>query len=636
MKVLIYFLLSVSFLISQLSAQRYIHNVPEAMVSVVASEYGFIYSISHSGKLYRFDGQDYTVLQTGIKDASALSVKDNHLIIESSIGIWKWDDNEIVQQTSVGKCYSYINVGDKEYILSPTGMQEFKEGRYQLVNDWTEAINPTAKFYQWGDDYYLANKNSIFQFKSNQWKILARDTFVINDLAYYQGEIWAATDSGLRVMKSNGLKQVIIDALDSKTKIDYLTAIEDDLYMQGEGDLLKWNSKDYQVHKIDDKSSPSNIVKDSWGDLWYADEGNIIQHKIGSLDQSTPIISDIEISIDGRVELGKDIEIEEEGRDVKFSYQAVHLRSPQDVKYQSLLSPFDKKYQDATSDRSIVYSNLPSGTYTYRLRSTIDGINYNYSDVINISVKSKEELSSLWWILAGVCLALLFLALLANYRLQQYKERSSLLTSKLRTANELLTSQQKTMQLQMNPHFLFNALNSIQGLVSLNRNDEAKKYLKTFSRMMRSVLDFSTVDKIDLQSEINYLKDYISIEQMTRSNSFEFELNVDESLLEDDIKLPPMILQPFIENAIIHGVSSIKSGKIVIDIFDRETELHCIISDNGIGRKAAAQKQKSSHKSVAISLAKERLEKLSTKSQKGSIQYKDLEQGTQVEIHISL
>jgi len=96
------------------------------------------------------------------------------------------------------------------------------------------------------------------------------------------------------------------------------------------------------------------------------------------------------------------------------------------------------------------------------------------------------------------------------------------------------------MQLQMNPHFLFNALNSIQGLVVLNRNDEAKKYLKKFSRMMRSVLEFSTVDKIDLQNEIDYLNDYLSIEQMTRSNSFSFQISLDDSLLEDDIKVPPI------------------------------------------------------------------------------------------------
>ena len=251
-------------------------------------------------------------------------------------------------------------------------------------------------------------------------------------------------------------------------------------------------------------------------------------------------------------------------------------------------------------------------------------------------MKAKNVVSPLWWILGALCLFLLILALFSNYRLQEYRVKSSLLTTKLRTANDLLKSQQKTMQLQMNPHFLFNALNSIQGLVTLNRNVEAKNYIRTFSRMMRSVLDFSTVDKIDLQAEINYLEDYLSIEQMTRSNSFDYKIIVGDLLIEDDIKIPPMLLQPFIENAIIHGVSSIKEGLIIINIKDKETYLLCTISDNGIGREAASKKKHLSHKSVAISLTNERLRKLSKSNNQDMIQYKDLPQGTQVNITIPL
>ena len=107
-------------------------------------------------------------------------------------------------------------------------------------------------------------------------------------------------------------------------------------------------------------------------------------------------------------------------------------------------------------------------------------------------------------------------------------------------------------------------------------------------------------------------------------------------LIEDDIKIPPMLLQPFIENAIIHGVSSIKEGLIIINIKDKETYLLCTISDNGIGREAASKKKDFSHKSVAISLTNERLRKLSKSNNQDMIQYKDLLQGTQVNITIPL
>lgn len=628
-------LLCISLCVAEmLISQRHIHNVPEAMVSLQSSEDGSLLAISQSGKLYSFNGSDFILLHDGLKGATAIYKNKERFIIPSKIGIWIWSEGEMEQQPMNEECYSYISIDDKEFILTQTGMHLFKEGRYQLVNDWTTQVSPTAKFYQLGKEYYLSNDKTIYTYKSGQWKVIARDSLAINDMVYYRDGIWVASDSGLRVMKDKSLKQVGIDGLDATMKIDQLFALDQDFYFQSEGDLSNWNPKINQVSLIDYKLSPSDVVKDYWGDIWFAEEGNIIQHKIGNVNLSKPIITNIVISVNGIVQTDQEITVKEEGSDVKVKYDANHLRKPKNIKFQSLLSPMDKGYQSATTDRSIVYTDLPAGEYTYRLRSTVDGSNYAYSNPITITVNAKNEVSPLWWILGASCLFLLFLALFSNYRLQEYKEKSSLLTSKLRTANDLLKSRQKTMQLQMNPHFLFNALNSIQGLVSLNRNVEAKKYIRTFSRMMRSVLDFSTVDTIDLQTEINYLEDYLSIEQMTRSNSFDYKIYVDDILIEDDIKIPPMLLQPFIENAIIHGVSSIKEGLIIINIKDKETYVLCTISDNGIGREAASKKKASSHKSIAISLANERLQKLSKSNNQDMIQYKDLPQGTEVNIKI--
>ncbi len=618
-----------------LISQRHIHNVPEAMVSLQSDVDGSITALSHSGKLYRFNGADFILLQDGLKGARAISNRGGNYILTAKGGVWKWSGSKAKQQSLNEECYAYTSIDAKEYVLTQTGMHLFKEGRFQLINDWTTPIVRTAKFHHLNEMDYLSNNNSIYSYKSGKWKVLARDTVRINDLALCQDNIWVATDSGLRVMKNKTLKSILIDGLDSM-KIDHLFALGKDLYIQGEGDLLKWNPKNSQTFKVDFKSSPSKVVQDQWGDIWFAEEGNIIQHKVGAVNISEPIISNINISVNGILQTSKDFVVNEEGSDLKINYEATHLREPKNITFQSLLSPLEKEYQSATSDRSIMYTDLPAGTYTYRLRSTVNGNHFSYSDPITIRVKAKNEVSPLWWVLGASCLFLLFLALLSNYRLQAYKEKSSLLTAKLRTSNDLIKSQQKTMQLKMNPHFLFNALNSIQGLVSLNRNDEAKKYIRTFSRMMRSVLDFSTVEKIGLQTEINYLEDYLSIEQMTRSNSFTYTINVDDALIEDDIKVPPMILQPFIENAIIHGVSSIKEGSITIEIKDEETYLNCIISDNGIGRKEASRKKASTHKSVAITLANERLQKLSKTKISDMIEYKDLLQGTEVIIKIPM
>ncbi|HAV28972.1 MAG TPA: hypothetical protein DCW93_03520 [Saprospirales bacterium] len=630
-------LLCISFCFAEmLISQRHTHNVPEAMISLQSSEDGSLITISQLGNLYRYDGAEFTLLQEGLKGAISILKDKEQYIIPSKVGIWKWSKGELEQQLMNEECYSYISIEDKEFVLAQTGMHLYKEGRYQLINDWTTPITSTAKFYQLGDESYLSNDKTIYKYKSGSWKVLARDTLEINDMAYFLKELWVATDYGLRNVVDRSLKRIVKYGIDSVLNIDELNVLDYSLYVQGEGKLFGWRPPDSQVSLIDYKLSSSSVVKDYWGDIWFAEGGNIIQHKIGNVNLSKPIITNIFVTVNGIVHTEQEITVKAEGSDVKVNYGATHLRQPKNIKFQSLLSPIDKEYQSATTDRSIVYTDLPSGEYTYRLRSTVDGNQYAYSNPITIKVKAKNVVSPLWWILGALCLFLLILALFSNYRLQEYRVKSSLLTTKLRTANDLLKSQQKTMQLQMNPHFLFNALNSIQGLVTLNRNVEAKNYIRTFSRMMRSVLDFSTVDKIDLQAEINYLEDYLSIEQMTRSNSFDYKIIVGDLLIEDDIKIPPMLLQPFIENAIIHGVSSIKEGLIIINIMDKETYLLCTISDNGIGREAASKKKHLSHKSVAISLTNERLRKLSKSNNQDMIQYKDLPQGTQVNITIPL
>ena len=189
----------------------------------------------------------------------------------------------------------------------------------------------------------------------------------------------------------------------------------------------------------------------------------------------------------------------------------------------------------------------------------------------------------------------------------------------------MLTLQQKALQLQMNPHFVFNALNSIQGLIAKNDNQKARRYLQEFSTMMRSVLNQSREETIFLSEEVDYLKSYLNLEQMANNNNFDWEVNVD-SKVEDDIRIPTMIIQPFVENAIIHGVKSLKDrrGNIQLNFQMDGTKILCSVVDNGIGMKAAEFKKSSSHKSIALEVAKERLSTKMSVSRENPIIYKDL------------
>ena len=180
---------------------------------------------------------------------------------------------------------------------------------------------------------------------------------------------------------------------------------------------------------------------------------------------------------------------------------------------------------------------------------------------------------------------------------------------------DLATSQLTALRAQMNPHFIFNALNSIQQYILKGDVDQANRYLSKFSRLQREVLNHCDQNFIPLEKEIEMLRLYLELEQLRFHDTFEYEIKIDEEIDSNEINIPPMILQPFVENAIWHGLMP-KAGdkKVQIEFLTRGDELLCcLIRDNGIGREAAARlRQKTQnvtkHKSKGLNLVYERLD----------------------------
>jgi two-component system LytT family sensor kinase len=187
-----------------------------------------------------------------------------------------------------------------------------------------------------------------------------------------------------------------------------------------------------------------------------------------------------------------------------------------------------------------------------------------------------------------------------------------------RLQRDVATLQLTATRAQMNPHFIFNALNSIQQYILQGDTDEANKYLSRFSRLQREILNHCDKPFISLKKEIDMLRMYLQLEQLRFNGAFDFTISADEDLDEEEIKIPPMILQPFVENAIWHGLMPKTGNREVIVNFtmDEVTAiLHCTISDNGIGRQAAADRKnkgvpQGDYVSKGLSLVYQRLQLL--------------------------
>ena len=182
----------------------------------------------------------------------------------------------------------------------------------------------------------------------------------------------------------------------------------------------------------------------------------------------------------------------------------------------------------------------------------------------------------------------------------------------------------------MNPHFIFNALNSIQNFIVSNNSLDAERYLSKFAKLMRMILDNSMKQNITLDNELLSLTLYIDLEKARFNNRFTYQINIDDNIEEELILVPAMLIQPFVENAILHGLlhKNDDNGLITIDITENPDKhlLTCSITDNGIGRKAAAEYSKTNkgHHSVGMQLTRDRLKDLNKETEGISCNIEDL------------
>jgi two-component system LytT family sensor kinase len=195
-------------------------------------------------------------------------------------------------------------------------------------------------------------------------------------------------------------------------------------------------------------------------------------------------------------------------------------------------------------------------------------------------------------------------------------------TEKKKQEAELLRLQASSLQLkalraQMNPHFIYNALNSIQHYITSNDATQAARYLAKFAKLMRQSLDYSDQESISLEKEIEFLQDYLEINQKLRfEDQMDYQLYVDDELEEDIMGVPTMIVQPYVENAIEHGLRGRKNGLVKLEFYlEDEDNIRCIVEDNGIGRKKAGEQKKQrtyerEHRSKGTAITEKRLEVL--------------------------
>ncbi len=255
---------------------------------------------------------------------------------------------------------------------------------------------------------------------------------------------------------------------------------------------------------------------------------------------------------------------------------------------------------------------------------------------VNIHI-SRHFLNTWWfWTSLGIMLAV-FAFLFYRRRVARINKEARLRSDYEIKLNELENSALRT---QMNPHFIFNSLNTINSFISRNETLQAHRYISKFSKLIRFILDHSRRRQILLSDELEVLNLYIEIERIRFENKFEFKISVAEDIDASAVELPPLIIQPFVENAILHGLLPKEgTGFLAINISRINDLLVCTVQDNGIGREKAKALKKDyliKHKSHGIEITLKRIELFNKEHGKDErVLITDLPEGTMVEIPVA-
>jgi hypothetical protein len=438
--------------------------------------------------------------------------------------------------------------------------------------------------------------------------------------------------------------------------IHYINALNDSIIHYscnaGSGFFNSYNNifSPFQIEDSNPKDkSNTGATIDRFGYAWYASYDGIFKSKKAVQEIKNdknlyvPIIRSITSNTgvvkykDHEFELGK------ESNRLNFDVGIINLPISQNIEYKWKLIGHDKMEQFSNLPGSIHYSDLRSGSYklTYSMRRKgslqwLDGKPVSFRITVPFYKTN-------WFYIICLIFSMYLVYQILQKKAKKIREDERL---KLNYEHQIAEVKMSALRAQMNPHFLFNTMNSINHYILQNNPDLASYFLTRFSKLIRQVLNNSKESNVLLSNEMEAMNIYIEMEQLRFDNAFEYQLYVEDNIDMNHIRIPSLLIQPYIENAIWHGLMHKDGkGKLNISIALEDNTLEVSIRDNGIGRDAS-QKSKSnflSKKSYGMVITKDRLELVNKMYDKKSdleiIDLKDANgqaMGTEVILHIPI
>jgi ligand-binding sensor domain-containing protein/two-component sensor histidine kinase len=484
-------------------------------------------------------------------------------------------------------------------------------------------------------------------------------------IRYAEGKIFAASLNGLLVFDTKSKRLTRISDSDGLNS-ELVYSIE----ITGAGRWM-WIGTNQGINRLDLKKYLSSgaidiiafgrqegftgvecngngIWEDKDGTLWFGTVSGLVKHQPArfklNTTQNKTVIQTIKILNEDTL-LGDSVVLPSDFNVLSFYYRGVCLTNPQKVMYQRKLIGLDKDWSPPSTEDFIKYTNLAPGSYTFMIRSCNNEGIWNSKETSFI-FRIRPPFYLTWWFIL-LSFSFVFGGIYAFFAIRIYTIKKKQKADYERRV-EMSKIELKALRSQMNPHFIFNSLNSIQHYIFNTRSDEAIKYLNKFARLVRIILNNSERPTVTVGDDLEALRLYLELEQMRFEEKFDYEIIIDPTVDVDYDIMPPLLMQPYVENAILHGLNPRPDkGKLTIRLYSENNFLICTISDNGIGREKAAEIRRTmpvkKHKSLGMKITEDRLKILNEiNNSQLSVTITDLKNadgssaGTQVELFVPL
>lgn len=569
--------------------------------------------------------------ENGLSNNTVWSIavgKDNRIWFGTSVGLTVFDKGKFTSYFEEDGLLSdritslYVDRDGSIWIGSNKGLSRFKDDKFEnfsAENGFNG--NNVRNIYRDGKGVlWLGTFSGLYgydgkKFSHYRYDVSNTDNTIYTIVEDAQHDLWIGSKDGLYLFREGKFIRVPLGESVNSNTINFIIFENWNLWIGTNNGIYELNAKKFSNEGITEFRNYSRLegvrgletnmnacFRDSHGRYWFGTDGGLVQYdpskRLPNGNQIQPyiIINNVRLFFDDIdwKKFGNDIDSSTGfSRNTIFPYNKNHFTfdftgichsNPNKVRYKFMLEGFDTDWSPITDSRSITYSNLPSGAYTFKVIACND--NGIWSDApASFSFTIRPPFWFTWWFYL-LCTLFVFSLGYLVYRWRIAVIRRNAERDQLIYKSKLLTLEQQTLNASMNRHFIFNALNSIQYYINKQDKLEANRYLTSFAKLIRKNLDSSSSGNlVTLNEELERLELYLSLENMRFKNKFQYELFIDEEIDTEAIMIPPMLLQPYVENSIWHGILPMeKEGTIWVRIEPNdEKSVRIKITDNGIG-----------------------------------------------------